>query len=60
MKQGLLANLGRALAACVLCALAASAQASQTEQSIKLSLMTVIFDGTSPTFYALSDPAAIR
>ncbi|HEX8191102.1 MAG TPA: hypothetical protein VF586_22270 [Pyrinomonadaceae bacterium] len=55
MKSGLLSNLGRALAACLLSALAAAAQTPPPEPPVKLSLMAVIFEGAGPTFYPLAD-----
>ena len=44
-----------AISTCLLAAHAASAQTPQSASPVKLSLMTVIFEGARPTFYPLAD-----
>jgi hypothetical protein len=55
MKQGLLANLGRVLAFCLLLTLAAAAQTAQSGPPVKLSLRVAIGARGVPSFYPLSD-----
>lgn len=55
MKLRLQANLVRALAACLLAALAASAQSPPTEPPVKLSMRVAIGARGAPSFYPLSD-----
>ena len=55
MKTGLLVTLCRTLAVCLTMMVAATTQAQEAKQSLKLSLKVIIYMGAAPTFYPLAD-----